>query len=99
MTGAERGRGVALSEMMRRLLPLSCLMLVACGKGEPAKEQAQPAPTPRATAPAPRTPVMQITPAPGATPAWLKPQPGQGAELKAPYGDLLNKPVVEGAPK
>jgi hypothetical protein len=74
-------------------------MLMACGKGGSDKEQAQPAPVPSATAPAPRTPVMQITPAPGQTPAWLKAQPGRGAELKAPYGDLLNKPVVEGARK
>lgn len=80
--------------MIRALLPLLCLSVAACGKGEDEKAP-PPAPLPSATAPAPRTPVMQITPAPGATPAWLKPRPAQGADLRAPHADLLTDPVVE----
>ncbi|MEG8040527.1 hypothetical protein QP166_14680 [Sphingomonas sp. LR60] len=39
---------------------------------------------------------MQITPAPGATPAWLKARPHEGAAVRAPYGGTLDRPVVEG---
>jgi hypothetical protein len=77
------------------LLPLLCLPVAACGKSDDAKAP-PPAPVPTATAPAPRTPVMQITPAPGATPAWLKPRPHEGAAVRAPYGGALDRQVVEG---
>ncbi len=80
--------------MTRRLLPLLCLTVAACGTGDQPQEDAA-TPGPRATAPAPRTPVMQITPAPGATPAWLEPQPHRGAQVRAPYDGSLDRPVVE----
>ncbi|MDR6788612.1 hypothetical protein J2Y58_001972 [Sphingomonas sp. BE138] len=93
----ERARRLRFVKAMRRLILPACLMLAACGKGGDKEDKAPPpAPLPSATAPAPRTPVMQITPAPGKAPAWLKPRPDRGADLKAPYGNLLNKPVVEG---
>ncbi|WP_156347952.1 hypothetical protein [Sphingomonas sp. Leaf231] len=80
------------------MLPLICVSLAACG-GSGEERTPPAAPTPTATAPAPRTPVMQITPAPGGTPEWLEPQPHEGANMRAPYGELLNKPVAEGARK
>jgi hypothetical protein len=79
--------------MIRALLPLLCLSLAACGKGE--EDKPPPAPLPSPTAPAPRTPVMRITPAPGEQPAWLEPQPHDGANMRAPYGELLNEPVAQ----
>jgi hypothetical protein len=80
--------------MIRVLLPVLCLSVAACGKGDDEKTP-PPAPLPTATAPAPRTPVMQITPAPGATPGWLAPRPHEGAPVRAPYGGTLDRSVVE----
>ncbi len=89
---------VALCDAMRHLILPVCLLLAACGKGgEEQAKTADPAPAPSPTAPAPRTPVMQITPAPGDQPTWLAPRPANSAAVQAPYGNLLNKPVVEDA--
>lgn len=78
------------------LFPL-LLLLAACGggdtEGEGNRAAARPAPT--STLPPPRTPVMQVTPAAGDEPTWLEPRAAEGEPQQAPYGNLLDQPVVE----
>lgn len=81
---------------MRLFLALACVSLAACG-GSGDEPPAAP-PTPRATAPAPRTPVMEITPAPGNEAAWMGARDAPDAPATAPYGNLLDQPVVKGPP-
>ncbi|MBW6525295.1 hypothetical protein KZ813_00410 [Sphingomonas sp. RHCKR7] len=81
---------------MRALPLIALLSLTACGGGgeEGAGNKAAPAPTP--TGPAPKTPVMQITPAPGKEVEWMEPRDAPNAPPSAPYGNLLDQPVVKG---
>jgi len=82
---------------MRALSLLLLLSLAACGGGkEGSGNQAAPAPSP--TGPAPKTPVMQITPAPGNAAEWMEPRDAPGAPASAPYANLLDQPVVKGPP-
>ena len=82
---------------MRALSLLLLLSLAACGGGkEGSGNQAAPAPSP--TGPAPKTPVMQITPAPGNAAEWMEPRDAPGAPARAPYANLLDQPVVKGPP-
>jgi hypothetical protein len=87
---------------MRTPILAFLLPLAACGGGgEGGNAQGEgnrTAPAPRSTAPAPRTPVMQITPAPGNEATWMEPRPAPDAPQSAPYGNLLDQPVVKGAP-
>ncbi|NTS63660.1 hypothetical protein HRV97_00625 [Sphingomonas sp. HHU CXW] len=90
---------------MRLLLLALLIPLAACGKGEEGKSSdaggksggnsAAPAPMASPTGPPPKTPVMQVTPAPGKQPQWLEPRSDKGDPKTAPYGDLLNQPVVD----
>ena len=80
---------------MRLLLSLGCVLLTACGGGE---EPPAAPPTRRATAPAPRTPVMEVTPTAGNEAAWMAPRPAPDAPATAPYDNLLDQPVVKGPP-
>ncbi|MGK6323498.1 hypothetical protein ACMGDM_10460 [Sphingomonas sp. DT-51] len=82
---------------MMRLLPYLALpFLAACGGGDGGGNQA--APVPKATGPAPKTPVMEITPAPGNQAEWMEPRDAPGAPTSAPYANLLDQPVVKGPP-
>lgn len=90
---------------MRLLLLALLVPLAACGKGEGGKSSdagaksggnsAAVAPMATPTGPPPKTPVMQVTPAPGTQPQWLEPRSDKGAPKSAPYGNLLNQPVVD----
>ncbi len=72
----------------------SLLLLAACGRGEGEGNRTAARPTPASTLPPPRTPVMQVTPAPGNEASWLEPRPDGDAPTQAPYGNLLDAPVV-----
>lgn len=89
-----------------RLLFLALLIpLAACGKGGDDKSSdaggkgggnaSAPAPLATPTGPPPKTPVMQVTPAAGKQPQWLEPRSDAKAPKTAPYGNLLNQPVVD----
>ena len=78
---------------MRAVLPALLLLAACSGNGEGNNAAAQ-APAPKPTGPAPRTPVTDITPAPGKTPAWLGARDGAGDPKTAPYGNVLDQPVV-----
>ena len=84
-------------------LALLLAPLAACGKGDggdaPGKggegDAAAAAPLATPTGPPPKTPVMQVTPAPGNQPAWLGARQGSRDPKTAPYGTLLNQSVVD----
>jgi hypothetical protein len=89
---------------MRPLLFVPLVLLAACGKGGEGDasgkggaggNSAAAAPMAKPTGPPPKTPVMQVTPAPGKQPAWLTPRAGSNDPKTAPYGNLLNKPLVD----
>lgn len=90
---------------MRLFLLALLVPLAACGKGEGGNSSdagaksggnsAAVAPMATPTDPPPKTPVMQVTPAPGTQPQWLEPRSDKGAPKSAPYGNLLNQPVVD----
>ncbi|WP_375272887.1 hypothetical protein [Sphingomonas sp.] len=75
--------------------------LAACGKGGEGDASAKGgegnanAPLATPTGPPPKTPVMQVTPAPGIQPAWLGARQNRGDPKTAPYGTLLNQSVVD----
>lgn len=89
-----------------RLLVLALFVpLAACGKGEAGRSSdaargsgggnaAAAAPMATPTGPPPKTPVMQVTPAPGTQPKWLRPRSNAGDPKTAPYDNLLGQPVV-----
>ena len=81
---------------MIRLLIIAALALTACSS-EPANNTAAAAPAPAPTAPPPMTPTTNITAAPGENPSWLGARPDSSAPETAPYGNLLDQPVVNGA--
>jgi hypothetical protein len=84
---------------MRLVLLALPLLLAACSGQEEGSENtsAAQAPAPKPTGPAPKTPVTGIQPEPGKSPAWLGARDNAGAPLSAPYGNLLDQPVVSGA--
>lgn len=84
--------------IMRAVLLALPLLLAACsGKDTDEKSNAAAqAPAPKPSGPAPKTPVIDVRPAPGKSPSWLAPRDNAGAPLRAPYGDLLAQPVVRG---
>lgn len=54
---------------------------------------------PSPTGPPPTTPVIQDPPrAPGNEASWMEPQAAPGAPTSAPYGNLLDQPLVNAAP-
>jgi len=55
---------------------------------------AKPAPKPTDSPP---IPVTVITPAPGKSPSWMGARRAPDAPQTAPYGDLLDQPMVNGA--
>lgn len=86
---------------MRFLLAAFALPLAACGGGsdggnEGAANTAQPAPRP--TAPAPRTPVLDVDGVAANQAEWIGPREAPGARPTAPYGNLLDEPVVDAPP-
>ena len=89
---------------MRPLLLLSLLSLAACGGGDDGNNSAdaagagnQQVPMGNAAGPTPKTPVIRNLPvAPGNEATWMEPRPAPGAPTAAPYGNLLDQPVVNG---
>lgn len=84
---------------MRTFILAILLSLAACAS-EPAANNADAAaaaPAPRPTGPVPKTPVTDVTPAPGESPSWMGAGPAPDAPPTAPYADLLDQPVVNGA--
>lgn len=57
------------------------------------------APMPNITEPAQRTPGMNVTPAEGESPDWMDPPAPKGDPTSAPYGNLLDAPLVKGPDK
>lgn len=89
---------------MRALTLALVLPLAACGSGQGGNDTAAQggnaeAPLPKATGPAPRTPVTQISPEPGNEAEWMAPQPAAGDPTSAPYANLLDQPLVDAPPK
>ena len=81
---------------MRATLLVSLVLLAACSGGGEANNTAQ-APAPKPTGPAPKTPVTRISPAPGKAPTWMGVRNDAGDPKTAPYGNLLEQPVVNEA--
>ena len=83
---------------MSKFAPLAPViaLLAACGGGASDEEgnRAAAAPTPASTLPPPRTPVIEVTPAPGNEASWLEPRAVQTPSAEAPYGNLLDQPVA-----
>jgi len=87
--------------MMRASILATLLSLAAC-TSEPAANNAPEtsnaaAAAPRLTGPAPKAPVTDVTPAPGESPSWMGARSAPDAPQSAPYADLLDQPVVNGA--
>jgi hypothetical protein len=83
-----------MAMMKLAAIATSLLLLAACGRGEGVGNEAAARPTPASTLPPPHTPVMQVTPAPGNEASWLEPRPDGDAPTQAPYGNMLDQPVV-----
>lgn len=85
---------------MRTIFLALLLPLAACGGAGGSNDTAQSpdnaAPPP--SGPPPKTPVMQVTPAPGNEAEWMTPRPGAGDPTTAPYGNLLDQPLVDAPP-
>ena len=71
------------------------LLLAACS-GESSGNNTQP-PAPRPTGPAPKTPVTDVSPEPGNSASWMGTRDDAGDPKTAPYGNLLDQPLVNGA--
>ncbi len=93
---------------MRVLILALLLPLAACSGGADegnnssdaggAAAQGNAAPVPEPTGPAPRTPVMNVQDVTTNDTDWLDPQAAPDAPRAAPYGNLLDDPVVKGPP-
>lgn len=57
------------------------------------------APVPENTGPAPRTPVINVADAASNESEWLEAQPAPGDPTRAPYGNLLDQPLVDAPPQ
>ncbi len=81
---------------MKVVAPLLAALALAACSSEPANNTAAAAPAPAPTGPAPKTPTTNVTPEPGKTPSWLGARQLPDAPETAPYGNLLDQPVVNG---
>lgn len=81
---------------MRAFLLSAAVLLAACSGGDEANTAAE-TPAPKATGPAPQTPVTGISPEPGNSSSWMRTRDDAGDPKSAPYGNLLDQPVVNGA--
>ena len=87
------------------VIPALLLPLAACGGGDGGNNAsdgapgngADAAPIGNPTAPPPKTPVLDVEGAPGNQAGWMEPKPGGGDPTSAPYGNLLDQPLVNGA--
>ncbi len=96
---------------MRTLFLALLLPLAACSGGgdgnnssdaagdESAQGNAGGPPVPRPTGPAPRTPVLNVQDAASNDSEWLDPQPAPRDPKTAPYGNLLDQPLVDAPPQ
>ena len=74
---------------------LAVLTLVAaCSGGGSGNNSSAQAPAPKPTGPAPMTPITGVSPVPGRTPTWMGARDDAGDPKTAPYGNLLQQPVV-----
>ena len=81
---------------MRFLPLLLALPLAACGGGDDrGNTTAQNAATPAPRRPPPKTPVLEVPAGGNGTDAWIEPRVAPGPVPSAPYGNLLDAPVVE----
>jgi hypothetical protein len=80
---------------MRHVLLTLLLPLAACsGSDEAANNAAAAQPIPKPTGPPPLTPTIKNPPiAPGNEAAWMGPRPADDPTT-APYGNLLDQPLV-----
>lgn len=81
--------------MYRFLLPL-LLALSACGgrREEPDNAASREAEAHERVQPE-TTPVLEVPAAPGNEAAWIAPREGPGPRPTAPYGNLLDAPLVD----
>lgn len=75
-----------------RIFLASALLIAACSPGQDNATT----PTPEPTAPAPKTPLTDIRPEPGNSAGWMAPADNGSDPKDAPYGDLLDQPLVNG---
>lgn len=83
-----------------RPLPVlaAALALAACHSGDEANNAAAaPPPPPRPTGPPPLTPRLNLPSQGNEAGDWLGPQAPVTPPQQAPYGNLLDQPVVNGA--
>jgi hypothetical protein len=81
---------------MRRLLLAALLPISACGGGSDGGNQAWGNAPAAASSVAPETtPVLNVAGTPGNEATWMEPQVSPGPRPSAPYGNLLDAPVVE----
>ena len=78
---------------MRMCGLILALLLAACGQNEAGGDNAQ-APAPQPSGPPPLTPTMNVTGPPGDAAPWMDPTSNAGDPATAPYGNLLDQPVV-----
>lgn len=75
------------------LILVPAMLLAACGSGNDAPANQAPATEP--TAPAPNTPVENTTPMLGNDESWMDARRDTGDPEHAPYGNLLDQPLVD----
>lgn len=81
---------------MRPIVLAALLSLAACGGGsESGNGTAANAPSAAATVAPETTPVLNVAETPGNEAAWMEPREAPGPRPSAPYGNLLDAPVVE----
>lgn len=85
--------------MIRFLALAPLIFLAACGGGQgnnsAAVNDVQPVPSP--TGPPPLTPRLNVPPQGNEAGEWLGPRAPSSAPPTAPYGNLLDQPVVNGS--
>ena len=82
---------------MRATLLAALVLLSGCSGGGEGNNATAQAPTAKPTGPAPKTPVTSVSPVAGNAPTWMGVRDDAGDPKTAPYGNLLDQPVVNGA--
>lgn len=79
------------------LLPLAAALAACSSSDDGGNNAAAAAPAPAPTGPAPKTPKLDLPPQGADAGDWMKPQAAPNDPKEAPYGNLLDQPVVNGA--